>query len=775
MSSTRQNSTEISDDLSTRTLSKISEFEMTVSFGVDLVSGARRNVGFLRTVRECLWLHERENLVEAIRRYDQLWMPLISDLMTGSMPPMVLPPVDIEWVWFCHSLNPASYRQYCEKRFSKLIGKPAIFDEENEEYALMRCKELWMDRYPNEPFENETVSDSKNPVTESYEDLLSELKKQNVVCKFSRPYMSDVVYLVSARQRYKGFLYLLQKFPDDESECERLVPTFDISLMWVTHQSYPTVYAEDMKEMEADMEKVVKLWETVKKEEMAMTKKLWETAFDQPYDKAGGTIEFDGVASFKPHVYWDISDTDVNTRYRSLLPRFLLEVCVFVRLNSRIKELQEDMERNFLQLQTVRCHRELKIHKSISSFSLDSWNKVSHLFCEFGTKGIAVELRKHAVGCFRTSKLEGTTTFLWNDLLRAPALTFKRDIDKQVKSVVSITPPVQASYLFKCVPDRVTDDSGAMISDVILRMNHYKPQEGRWLSRTVLDHAGRECFVVRMRVGAGFWRRGGETPSTVKWEERTTEIREGSWLYVAGSIGKAPEKVVGTATPIQPSENWQAAWRFSTGEEFLIGLESSTSIPDLKFCLRNQSSPDSLLTVLTGRRMQYQSEKAGSGSKEQEEENKEEKIEGMKEEENETGFVTLVRFTGDNQIGRATALLNWTLLVVEVSPEEDAVLALQICIAILRSVSEMRKEDVGGLLIRRRLKEAKLGARDWGSVVLHPSSCSSSISSLYVQPWHWNAKAVITLDKGVNMTTPSASNYSPAEGGDKLYKEAITT
>ena len=41
-------------------------------------------------------------------------------------------------------------------------------------------------------------------------------------------------------------------------------------------------------------------------------------------------------------------------------------------------------------------------------------------------------------------------------------------------------------------------------------------------------------------MAGGFWRRGGETPSAVKWEDRIIEIREGSWSYVAGSIGRAP-------------------------------------------------------------------------------------------------------------------------------------------------------------------------------------------------------------------------------------------
>ena len=42
-------------------------------------------------------------------RYDELWMPLISDLTVGSTPPVILPPVDVKWVWYCHTLNPVSF------------------------------------------------------------------------------------------------------------------------------------------------------------------------------------------------------------------------------------------------------------------------------------------------------------------------------------------------------------------------------------------------------------------------------------------------------------------------------------------------------------------------------------------------------------------------------------------------------------------------------------------------------------------------------------------
>lgn len=49
------------------------------------------------------------------------------------------------------------------------------------------------------------------------------------------------------------------------------------------------------------------------------------------------------------------------------------------------------------------------------------------------------------------------------------------------------------------MPDRVTDDRGAMVSNLILRLRRYEPQAGRWISRTVLNHIGKEIFVIRIR------------------------------------------------------------------------------------------------------------------------------------------------------------------------------------------------------------------------------------------------------------------------------------
>lgn len=303
-------------------VSEISEEEGTARMNVDLVAAARWNLNFLKTVaEESQWLHHTPTIIEAIRRYDELWMPLISDLSVGSDVPVVLPPLDIEWVWYCHTLNPVSYRQYCESKFSKLIGKPAIFNKENEEYALDRCRDIWMQRYPLESFENQLDSDDTTP-SSKYEDLLFQvLRQRNLCAKLVEPYMSETVYLISAMKRYKRFLYLLQRFTDG---CARFVPASDILLMWLSHQVYPTAYAAGVKEIEEVLGKVVAVWEEAKEEEVEETKNLWERVFEQSYIKAGGTT-IQGAFKIKSPVYWEVTDDDVNTRYKSMLPRFLLE------------------------------------------------------------------------------------------------------------------------------------------------------------------------------------------------------------------------------------------------------------------------------------------------------------------------------------------------------------------------------------------------------------------------------------------------------------------
>jgi hypothetical protein len=51
-----------------------------------------------------------------------------------------------------------------------------------------------------------------------------------------------------------------------------------------------------------------------------------------------------------------------------------------------------------------------------------------------------------------------------------------------------------------------------------------------------------EFYCNICRIGRGIWRRGPETPMAVKWQDRSIEVREGSWSYIASatSVGYAP-------------------------------------------------------------------------------------------------------------------------------------------------------------------------------------------------------------------------------------------
>ncbi|KAL2474733.1 glycine-rich domain-containing protein 2 [Abeliophyllum distichum] len=47
-------------------------------------------------------------------------MPLFADLILGSKPPMILHPLDIEWAWYCHTLNLKHYPPSLEDEVCRL-------------------------------------------------------------------------------------------------------------------------------------------------------------------------------------------------------------------------------------------------------------------------------------------------------------------------------------------------------------------------------------------------------------------------------------------------------------------------------------------------------------------------------------------------------------------------------------------------------------------------------------------------------------------------------
>lgn len=110
-------------------------------------------------------------------------------------------------------------------------------------------------------------------------------------CQVSRPHVNNDVFLKEAVDRYKGFLYLIKRNKERSIRCF-CVPTYDIDLIWHTHQLHPVSYCKDLDEvlgkilehddMDSDRSKGKKL-----DTGFSGTTKQWEGTFGTRYWKAG--------------------------------------------------------------------------------------------------------------------------------------------------------------------------------------------------------------------------------------------------------------------------------------------------------------------------------------------------------------------------------------------------------------------------------------------------------------------------------------------------------
>ena len=69
---------------------------------IDLVTSAQAEYDFLRIVDAHPALFTDPAIRNAICRYEQYWLPLVAQHQEKRLPA----PLDIEWVWHCHILNP---------------------------------------------------------------------------------------------------------------------------------------------------------------------------------------------------------------------------------------------------------------------------------------------------------------------------------------------------------------------------------------------------------------------------------------------------------------------------------------------------------------------------------------------------------------------------------------------------------------------------------------------------------------------------------------------
>lgn len=131
---------------------------------------------------------------------------------------------------------------YCLSRFGVVVERPAIFDEEIEQYAYFRCLQIWKDNFPSEPFDllSENIGNDEDGGGlggGGVDELVEIVELYKHLCQdYSDLFVFEPVFLVSAMRRYVSFLHVCEKLIKNGSGGLRLVPASDILLMWQTHQ-----------------------------------------------------------------------------------------------------------------------------------------------------------------------------------------------------------------------------------------------------------------------------------------------------------------------------------------------------------------------------------------------------------------------------------------------------------------------------------------------------------------------------------------------------------
>ncbi|XP_075634017.1 glycine-rich domain-containing protein 2-like [Castanea sativa] len=108
--------------------------------------------------------------------------------------PLVVP-LDCEWVWHCHRLNPVQYKTDCEKLYGRILDNSNVVS--SVQGKCRQTEEIWNRMYPKEPYNfNITCA-----LSENVSQMLSGLEKYT---KYD---------LVSAVKRQSPFFYQITRVP----------------------------------------------------------------------------------------------------------------------------------------------------------------------------------------------------------------------------------------------------------------------------------------------------------------------------------------------------------------------------------------------------------------------------------------------------------------------------------------------------------------------------------------------------------------------------------
>ncbi|XP_002165926.3 uncharacterized protein LOC100207090 [Hydra vulgaris] len=208
---------------------------------LNLVEKAQLEYDFLRLVDKHPVLYCENVLRNAVYRYENYWLPLVvkySELLPA--------PLDIEWVWHCHILNPIAYQHDCLNLFGKIIDHaPMYFTIEK----ILTSKRYWKHTYKDIPFEVDLTNSNPTLISTksfkcSYDIVAASMRQRVFNYNSSLPHFRDPKFLQNAVKRYKVMITIKK-----ENSNTFIVPCYDNDLIWHSHMQHVLLYQSDMMHM----------------------------------------------------------------------------------------------------------------------------------------------------------------------------------------------------------------------------------------------------------------------------------------------------------------------------------------------------------------------------------------------------------------------------------------------------------------------------------------------------------------------------------------------
>ena len=247
---------------------------------IDLVNAAKYFLKFLKNVDKLSDLYEGCYFQRALYRYEFIWLPMLKSFKNDIR---LIPPIDVQWVWYLHMLSPVDYIDDMKVIVEQVLNtRPR--SEADICHFFQYSKNIW------ENF-SKTIYDyrSDTSVQQIYKskikyDLKSaSLKQKGFVYQVSLPHFENEEFLRVGLERYKKFLYLSKLHPDVP-----FVTCFLIEIMIRTHQFHPFEYKNDTKRIFS--EKVVTNEdycyngdESHNSNIFFITRKLWQELFHEEF------------------------------------------------------------------------------------------------------------------------------------------------------------------------------------------------------------------------------------------------------------------------------------------------------------------------------------------------------------------------------------------------------------------------------------------------------------------------------------------------------------